>query len=77
MDVDYKRQGGVTTVALCAAEDVALLEVVRPSVDWRAVRTVVAGRGSSLAALDPIAPADDRAFLAEVAWIARVAGPRW
>ncbi|OEJ30057.1 hypothetical protein BGK67_00460 [Streptomyces subrutilus] len=72
MDVDYKRQGGVTTVPLCSAEEVALLEVVRPSVDWRAVRTVAAGRRSPLAALDPIAPGRDRAFLAEVAPIARV-----
>ncbi|MFD3717887.1 hypothetical protein [Streptomyces sp. NPDC058674] len=63
----------MTTVTLYSAEDVALLEVVRPSVDWRAVCTVVAGRRSPLAALDPIAPADDRALPAEVAGIARVA----
>ncbi|MEU6896199.1 hypothetical protein ABZ934_31540 [Streptomyces sp. NPDC046557] len=65
VDVDYKRHGGVTTVPLYDARDVALLEVVRPSVDWRAVRTVAAGRRSPLAALDPIAPGGDRVFLAE------------
>ncbi|MGW7099678.1 hypothetical protein [Streptomyces sp. NPDC054838] len=72
VEVDYKRQGGVTTVPLYDARDVALLEVVRPSVDWRAVRTVAAGRRSPLAALDPIAPGADRVFLAQVARIARV-----
>ncbi|MFF1561537.1 hypothetical protein [Streptomyces sp. NPDC058279] len=72
VDVDYKRQGGVTTVPLYDARDIALLEVVRPSVDWRAVRTVAAGRRSPLAALDPIAVGRDRVFLAEVARIARV-----
>ncbi|MET9323668.1 hypothetical protein ABZX75_26315 [Streptomyces sp. NPDC003038] len=72
VDIDYKRQGGATTVPLYSAEDVALLEVVRPSVDWRAMRTVAAGRRSPLAALDPIAQGRDRAFLAEVARIARV-----
>ncbi|WP_330335356.1 hypothetical protein OHS33_37205 [Streptomyces sp. NBC_00536] len=72
VDVDYKRQGGVTTIPLYSAEDIALLEVVRPSVDWRAVRTVAAGCRSPLAGLDPVAPGSDRAFLAEVARIARV-----
>ncbi|MGW7064766.1 hypothetical protein ACWGHM_40615 [Streptomyces sp. NPDC054904] len=72
VDVDYKRQGGVTTIPLYSAEDVALLEVLYPSVDWRAARTVAAGRRSPLAALDPIPPGQDRAFLAEVARIARV-----
>ncbi|MER5934243.1 hypothetical protein [Streptomyces sp. NPDC002054] len=37
MEIDYKRQGGVTTVPLHPAEDVVLLPVVRTSVDWRAV----------------------------------------
>ncbi|MGW6973775.1 hypothetical protein [Streptomyces sp. NPDC054952] len=72
VDVDYKRQGGVTTVPLYDAQEVALLEVVRPSVDWRAVRTVRAGRRSPLGALDPVAPEGDRVFLAAVARIARV-----
>lgn len=30
MEVDYKRQGGVTTVPLYDAHDIALLEVIRP-----------------------------------------------
>ncbi|MFF3863624.1 hypothetical protein [Streptomyces sp. NPDC002209] len=72
VDVDYRRQGGVTTVPLYAAQDVVLLPVVRPLVDWRAVRTVAAGRRSPLAALDPVAPGGDRVFLAEVARMARV-----
>ncbi|MFD4939474.1 hypothetical protein [Streptomyces virginiae] len=42
VDVDYKRQGGMTTVPLYDAREIALLEVVRPCVDWRAVRTVAA-----------------------------------
>ncbi|WP_327364691.1 hypothetical protein [Streptomyces sp. NBC_01296] len=54
------------------AQEIALLEVVRPSVDWRAVRTVTAGRRSPLAGLRPVAPGGDRVFLAEVARIARV-----
>ncbi|MEW2418406.1 hypothetical protein AB0953_32660 [Streptomyces sp. NPDC046866] len=46
----------MTTVPLYDAQDVALLEVVRPSVDWRAVRTARAGSRSLLAALDPVRP---------------------
>ncbi|MFD7841264.1 hypothetical protein ACFV5L_39785, partial [Streptomyces sp. NPDC059761] len=53
VDVGYKRQGGVTTVPLYAAQDIALLPVVRPLVDWRAVRTVAAGRRSPLPARRP------------------------
>ncbi|MGT2532843.1 hypothetical protein ACU4GG_41590 [Streptomyces nojiriensis] len=38
-EVDYGRaHGGVTTVPLYGARDIALLDVTRPSVDWRAVR---------------------------------------
>ncbi|WP_330261989.1 hypothetical protein [Streptomyces sp. NBC_00539] len=62
----------MTTVPLYDARDVALLEVGRPSVDWRAVRTITAGRRSPLAGLRPVAPDSDRVFLAEVARIARV-----
>ncbi|WP_327267237.1 hypothetical protein OG444_40375 (plasmid) [Streptomyces sp. NBC_01232] len=69
--VDYKRQGGVTTVPLYDAQEIALLEVVRPCVDWRAVRTARAGSRSPLAALDP-SPGWQRVLLAEVARIARV-----
>ncbi|RSS50673.1 hypothetical protein EF912_21750, partial [Streptomyces sp. WAC07061] len=70
VDVDYKHQGGVTTVPLYSAEDVALPEVVRPGVDWRAVRTIAAGRRFPLAALDPVAPDGDRLLLAGMARIA-------
>ncbi|MFE5681313.1 hypothetical protein ACFQ7B_19215 [Streptomyces erythrochromogenes] len=70
--VDFKRQGGVTTVSLYDAQEIALLEVVHPCVDWRAVRTVLAGRRSQLAGLDPVAPGGDRVLLAGVARIARV-----
>ncbi|MGW6842104.1 hypothetical protein [Streptomyces sp. NPDC054958] len=72
VDIDYKHHGGVTTVPLYDAQDVALLEVVRPSVDWRAVRTARAGRRSLLAGLNPVAPGGGRVLLAEVARIARV-----
>ncbi|MEU6865860.1 hypothetical protein ABZ924_21835 [Streptomyces sp. NPDC046876] len=72
VDVDYKHHGGVTTIPLYDAQDVVLLEVVRPCVDWRAVRTARAGRRSPLAALDPVAPGGDRVFLAGVARMARV-----
>ncbi|MGW1643078.1 hypothetical protein [Streptomyces lavendulae] len=69
VDIDFKRQGGVTTVALYSAEEVALLPVVWPSVDWRAARTVEARRRSPLASLDP---GGYRLLLAGVARIARV-----
>ncbi|MER6251951.1 hypothetical protein ABT224_11355 [Streptomyces sp. NPDC001584] len=72
VDVDYKHHGGVTTIPLYDAQEIALLEVVRPSVDWRAVRTARAGRRSPLAGLDPVAAGDDRVLLAGVARIARV-----
>ncbi|MFF4647721.1 hypothetical protein [Streptomyces sp. NPDC001389] len=72
VDVDYKHHGGVTTVPLYDAREIALLEVVRPYVDWRAVRTITAGRRSPLAALDPVDEEADRVLLAEVARMARV-----
>ncbi|MGW3327815.1 hypothetical protein [Streptomyces virginiae] len=72
VDVDYKHHGGVTTVPLYDAQEIALLEVVRPCVDWRAVRTVAAGRRSPLAALTPLVSGEDRVLLAEVARIAGV-----
>ncbi|MCX5174022.1 hypothetical protein [Streptomyces virginiae] len=71
VDVDYKRQGGVTTVPLYDAQEIALLEVVRPCVDWRAVRTARAGPRSPLAALE-VSPGWERVLSAEVARIARV-----
>ncbi|CAL9634252.1 hypothetical protein SUDANB120_06158 (plasmid) [Streptomyces sp. enrichment culture] len=72
VEVDYKHHGGVTTVPLYDARDVALLEVVRPYVDWRAVRTVRAGRRSPLAGLRRLDPGSDRVLLAEVAAMAMV-----
>ncbi|MFD3780808.1 hypothetical protein [Streptomyces sp. NPDC058612] len=71
--VDYGREvGGVVQVPLYSAAAVALLPQTRPAVDWRQVRRTGAGRRCPLAALEPAAPADDTAFLAEVARIARV-----
>ncbi|MFC9817653.1 hypothetical protein ACFVJM_37025 [Streptomyces virginiae] len=49
VEVDYKRQGGVTTVPLYDAQEIALLEVVHPCADWRAVHTTAAGCRSPLA----------------------------
>ncbi|MFD3549351.1 hypothetical protein ACFWUW_27760 [Streptomyces sp. NPDC058655] len=73
MEVDYGRAaGGVVQVPLYSAAAVALLPQTRPAVDWRQVRRTAAGHRSPLAALQPAAPADDTAFLAEVARIARV-----
>lgn len=46
VEIDYKRQGGMTRVPLYSAEQVALLPVIRPEVDWRALRTVEPGRRS-------------------------------
>lgn len=71
--VDYGRAyGGVVQVPLYSAAAVALLPQTRPHVDWRQVRRTGPGRRSPLAALEPAAPADDTAFLAEVARIAGV-----
>ncbi|MFF0561716.1 hypothetical protein [Streptomyces sp. NPDC004266] len=51
VDIDYKHHGGVTTVPLYSAEDVALLPTVRPAVDWHALRILAPGRRSPLHAL--------------------------
>lgn len=72
VEIDYKHHGGVTTVPLYCAEDVALLPVVRPWVDWRGVREARAGARSPLAVLDPVVPGRDWVLLAEVARMARV-----
>ncbi|WP_331734970.1 hypothetical protein OG590_39535 (plasmid) [Streptomyces goshikiensis] len=70
--VDYKSHGGLTTIPLYSGVDLALLPVLRPGVDWEALRTVAAGRRSPLAGLTPVAPGRDVVLLAEVARIARV-----
>ncbi|MFE9637172.1 hypothetical protein [Streptomyces sp. NPDC006463] len=72
VDIEYKHHGGVTTVPLYNAEEVALLPVVWPGVDWRAARTVAGGRRSPLAGLAPVVPGEYRLLLAGVAQIARV-----
>lgn len=71
VEIDYKRQGGVTTVPLYDARQIALLEVIRPCVDWRGLRMVAAGRRSPLASLEA-APVWERVLLAEVARMAGV-----
>ncbi|MFC8014886.1 helix-turn-helix domain-containing protein [Streptomyces cinereoruber] len=72
--VDYKRaRGGVTDVPLYSGQDVALLPLSRPSVDWRALRALAPGRRSPLAVLDPVGPVEgDTVFLAEAARMAGV-----
>ncbi|MFC7934354.1 hypothetical protein [Streptomyces cinereoruber] len=72
--IDYKRHGGWTTVPLYSGQDIALLPITRPSVDWRALRALAPGRRSPLAALDPLGPGPegDTVLLAEVARIAGV-----
>ncbi|MFB7942970.1 hypothetical protein [Streptomyces sp. NPDC056049] len=72
VEIDYKHHGGITDVPLYSAEDVALLAVTRPAVDWHAIRTLPTGRRSPLATLDPVAPADDVVLLADAARIAGV-----
>ncbi|MFE5864185.1 hypothetical protein ACFQ77_27095 [Streptomyces virginiae] len=72
VEIDFKRQGGVTSVPLYSARDIALLDVIRPWVDWRAVRETRPGRRSPLACLAAVTPDTDRVLLAEVAGMARV-----
>ncbi|MFI5761806.1 hypothetical protein ACIA8F_12775 [Streptomyces sp. NPDC051563] len=72
VEIDFKRQGGITTVPLYSAEDVALLPVVRPYVDWRAVYAVADGRRSPLAAFTPVVRGQDRVQLGDIARMARV-----
>ncbi|MBT2385668.1 hypothetical protein [Streptomyces sp. ISL-11] len=56
----------MTTVRLYLAEDVALVRMVHPEVDRRAVHTVAAGRRSPLAALAQVAGGWDTVLLAGV-----------
>ncbi|MFE5713425.1 hypothetical protein ACFQ7J_21745 [Streptomyces sp. NPDC056501] len=70
--IDYKSRGGWTKVPLYSGIDLALLPVLRPGVDWEALRTVTAGGRSPLAGLAPVTPGRDVVLLAEVARIARV-----
>ncbi|MFE2146634.1 hypothetical protein ACFXA3_33755, partial [Streptomyces sp. NPDC059456] len=62
----------MTTIPLYDAQEIALLEVVRPHADWRAVRTARPGSRSPLAAFEPAVPGGDLVLLAGVARIARV-----
>ncbi|MGW7594260.1 hypothetical protein, partial [Streptomyces rubiginosohelvolus] len=72
-EIPYARsRGGATTVPLYSALDVALLPVVRPSVDWRAVRAARPGARSLLTGQEPAAPGGGRLLLAEVARICAV-----
>ncbi|MFE2326902.1 hypothetical protein ACFXD5_23765 [Streptomyces sp. NPDC059385] len=71
--VDWgKANGGTVEVPLYSAREVALLPVVRPGVDWAALRRTVPGRRSLLAALTPAAPGQDVVSLDDVARIAGV-----
>lgn len=72
VDIDYKRQGGVTIVTLSSAEHIALLPLTRLTVGWHALRTLATGRRSPLAALTPASQGEDRLLLTEVGRIARV-----
>lgn len=72
VEIDYKRHGGVTTVPLYSAEEVALVPFVRRSVDWRQVYRTGPGRRSLLAGLAPVVPGEDTVLLAEVGRIAGV-----
>ncbi|MFE6430843.1 MULTISPECIES: hypothetical protein [Streptomyces] len=72
VDIDYKRQGGVTRVPLYSAQDVALLPVIRPEVDWHELRTVAPGRRSPLSALTPTPEGRDTMLMAGIARIAGV-----
>ncbi|WMC90933.1 hypothetical protein [Streptomyces rochei] len=80
VDIDYKRQGGVTRVPLYSAQDVALLPVIRPEVDWRELRTVAPGRRSPLSALAPTAEGRDTVLMAgigRIAGVGRAAVANW
>lgn len=71
--VDWgKANGGIVEVPLYSAREVALLPVVRPGVDWAALRRTAPGRRSLLAVLTPAAPGQDVVSLDEVARIAGV-----
>ncbi|MFC8817862.1 hypothetical protein [Streptomyces rochei] len=72
VEIDYKRQGGVTRVPLYSAQDVALLPVIRPEVDWHELRTVAPGRRSPLSALTPTPEGRDTVLMATIGRIAGV-----
>ncbi|MFJ5099338.1 hypothetical protein [Streptomyces sp. NPDC088557] len=65
-------QGGPTTIPLYNAQDVALLDTVRPHIDWDAVRATPPGRRSLLASLDPVTPDTDHVGLDDIALITGV-----
>ncbi|WP_431329828.1 hypothetical protein ACPZ13_00885 [Streptomyces sp. IPPR8] len=72
VEIDYKRQGGVTRVPLYSAQDVALLPVIRPEVDWHELRTVAPGRRSPLTALTPAPEGRDTVLMTTIGRIAGV-----
>ncbi|MFF5809652.1 hypothetical protein [Streptomyces sp. NPDC012746] len=72
VEVDYKKQGGVTAVPLFEEEEVAMLPRVRPEMGWRVVRRTAPGRRSLLAVLPLAVPGADTVTLAEAARIAGV-----
>ncbi|MGY5634096.1 hypothetical protein ACW7N6_37740 [Streptomyces sp. UC1A3] len=70
----------MTRVPLYSAQDVGLLPVIRPEVDWRELRTVAPGRRSPLSALTPTAEGRDTmlaAGIARIAGVARAAVANW
>ncbi|WP_405982894.1 hypothetical protein [Streptomyces sp. NBC_00158] len=77
VDVDYKKQGGVTAVPLFDAEEVALLPRTRPEADWRAVRRTAPGRRSLLSGLPLVVPGADEVSLAGAARTPGCAVRRW
>ncbi|MGW4551958.1 hypothetical protein ACWEN4_37320 [Streptomyces violaceorubidus] len=80
VEIDYKRQGGVTRVPLYSAEDVALLPVIRPEVDWRELRTVAPGRRSPLSGLTPAPEGRDLVLMTgigRIAGVGRAAVANW
>ncbi|MFJ2058172.1 hypothetical protein ACIOMM_19770 [Streptomyces sp. NPDC087908] len=72
VDIDYKHHGGRTTVPLYSGQDIALLPLTRPSVDWHVLRTLTPGRRSPLAALPPDPHGETRLLLAGITRIAGV-----
>ncbi|MDH6543976.1 hypothetical protein [Streptomyces sp. SPB4] len=67
VEIDCKRHGCLINAPLCNAWNDALLDVVRPRLDWRAVHETRPGRRSVLSSLTSATPDTDRVLLAAVA----------